>query len=366
MEDEVRLLRDGGHDVELWQPEADPHGIAGLVRSGVDTVWSTRAVREVEGLLRRHRPDVVHIHNLFPNLSPAVLRAAGDVASTAVVMTLHNYRSMCLPATLLRDGEICEACVGKVPWRGVAYRCYRDSLPGSAALAASLVVHRRLHSFDRVRVFLAISRFVRDQHVTAGLPADRMAIKPNFAWPSRRRAGAGAYFLYAGRLAEEKGLEPLVTAWRGMAAPLVIVGDGPDRDRLEHIAHGGVEFRGSVPGDEVPALIAEARAVLVPSVWHEPAGKVVLEAYAAGVPVIASAVGALPEFVDDGVTGYLVPPADPDAWRAAARRLLDDRRNEEMGASAWARWEERHSPSVALDELVRVYERALRGRPPTG
>ena len=365
VEDEVRLLRDAGHDVIDWQPEADPGGVAGLVRSGIDTVWSTRAVGHVDHLMRRARPDVVHVHNLFPTLSPAVIRAA-HAGGAATAMTLHNYRSMCLPATLLRDGVVCEACVGKVPWRGVAYRCYRDSLPGSAALATSSVVHRTIGSFRRVDVFLAISRFVRDKHIEAGLPPDRIAIKTNFAWPTTRREAPGGYFLYAGRLAPEKGLEHLVTAWQRVEAPLLIVGDGPERERLRQIAGDRVEFRQAVPADEVARLMSGARAVLVPSVWHEPAGKVVLEAYAAGVPVIASAVGALPEFVDDDVTGFLVPAGDAAGWEVAARRLLDDRRNGEMGAAAAVRWEERHAPSIALEDLLSVYERALRSRSAAG
>jgi glycosyltransferase involved in cell wall biosynthesis len=361
VEDEVRLLRGADHDVIEWQPEADPRGAAGLVRSGIDTVWSTRAVAHVERLMRRVRPDVVHVHNLFPSLSPAVIRTA-HAGGAATAMTLHNYRSMCLPATLLRDGAVCEACVGKVPWRGVAYRCYRDSLPGSGALATSLVAHRAMRSFQKVDVFLAISRFVREKHIEAGLPPDRIAIKSNFAWPTARRDAPGDYFVYAGRLAPEKGLDHLITAWRQVDAPLLIVGDGPERDRLQRLAGDGVEFRPAVEADEVARLMSGSRAVLVPSVWHEPAGKVVLEAYAAGVPVIASEVGALPEFVDDDVTGFLVSSRDPEGWRIAAHRLLDDARNDQMGAAAFAMWQERFAPSIALDALLSVYERALRSR----
>src|SRR5262249_30270757 len=158
------------------------------LHEGISAIWSAAAVRNIEKLVRSHRPDIVHCHNLFPGLSPAVLRAVRGT-SAAVVMTLHNYRLVCLPATLLRDWTICEDCVGRLPWRGVAHGCYRKSTAGSAALAVSLGLHRGLGTFDRVDLYLAVSEFVRAKHVDAGLSAERILTKPNFVWPSQRRDG---------------------------------------------------------------------------------------------------------------------------------------------------------------------------------
>ena len=133
------------------------------------------------------------------------------------------------PATFIRDGEICELCLGRVPWRGVKYRCYRGSLAGSAALAGSLSLHRAIGSFDHVSLFLPVSGFVRDKHVQAGFARDRMIVKPNFCWPRPQRQGPGEFFLYAGRLAPEKDVQTLLEAWRSVRAPLIIAGDGPER-----------------------------------------------------------------------------------------------------------------------------------------
>src|SRR4026208_191895 len=135
VDDEVRLLREAGHEVDLWSPSPESLAGAGLVRTGLLAVVSRRSASHVAELIRRHRPDVVHCHNLFPLLSPAILRAA--TKAPALVATLHNYRLLSLPATLVRHCAICEACLGRLPWRGVVHRCNRNSVPGSAALATS-------------------------------------------------------------------------------------------------------------------------------------------------------------------------------------------------------------------------------------
>ena len=174
-------------------------------------------------------------------LQPCCGRAG---TATGLVVTLHNYRMLCLPATCIRDGEICELCVGHIPWRGVVHRCYRGSVLGSAALATSLTAHRAFGTFDHVSLFLPVSGFVRDKHLEAGFSRDRMWVKPNFCWPRPRRDGAGDDSLYAGRLAPEKDVRILLEAWRGMAGyRLIVVGDGPEMEASRSIAPPGVEFR---------------------------------------------------------------------------------------------------------------------------
>jgi glycosyltransferase involved in cell wall biosynthesis len=361
VDDESRLLREAGHDVRVWAPEPDVAGPAGQIRSGISAIWSTAAARTVEETVRRHQVQIVHLHNLFPTMSPAVIRAAGR-AGAGVVMTLHNYRLMCLPGSLLREGRICELCVGHVPWQGVRHRCYRGSAAGSAVLATSLSVHRAAGSFDRVDRFLAVSDFVRNKHIEAGLPPERIAVRANFAWPTATRTGPGDHFLFAGRLATEKGVDTLLRAWAEAPdlLPLVVVGDGPEEARLRDLAPPGVEFRGRVTPGEMPVLMRGARGLLVPSRWYEAAlPRVVLEAYAAGVPVVVADIGALPDGVVDGVSGYLVPPEEPAAWAEALRRLSDPGQSERMGAGAREGWAERYSPERGLTALETAYREVL-------
>jgi glycosyltransferase involved in cell wall biosynthesis len=357
VEDEARLLTDGGHQVDVWDPApANAHGLR-LMGTAAQAIWSTDATDRVRGLIRRSKADIVHCHNLFPVLSPAVLRAASGEGA-AVVMTLHNYRLLCLPATFIRDGRVCEDCLGRTPWPGVVHACYRDSTLGSAALATSLSLHNAFHTFDRVTKYLAVSGFVRRKYVEAGWPDDRIEVKSNFAWENPKREGPGRYFLYLGRLSPEKGIGTLVSAWRRSAARLLVVGDGPAAQALREGAPANVEFRPTASPAEVPALIREARALLLPSVCYEAQPRVILEAYAAGIPVLASDLGALPEAVPPE-SGLLVAPGDAGAWADAVEKLLDDRESERLGQGAWRFWRDRYSPERALQNLEDAYRRAV-------
>jgi len=273
-------------------------------------------------------------------------------------MTLHNFRLMCLPATFLRKGQICEDCLGRLPWPGVVHGCYRGSRAQSAVLATSLVLHRRLGTFERVRRFIAVSGFVRDKHVEAGFDPSRVVVKPNFAWPGPLREGPGRFFLFLGRLSREKGVATLLSAWREDLGRLLVVGDGPEAPRLRRLAPGGVEFRGTVSPEAPRRLVAQARAVLVPSIWYEAFSRVVVEAYAAGVPVVASRIGALPEVIEDGVTGLLAEPGDPASWAAAVERLCDDRLSDRLGEGAYRAWAARYTPEANLRRLEEIYAAA--------
>jgi glycosyltransferase involved in cell wall biosynthesis len=360
VDDESRLLAEAGHQVEVWDPALTSTGSVRMIKAGIDSVWSRSAVDRINDMIRSHRPDVVHLHNLFPMLSPAAIRAA-NANGCRVVVTLHNYRLICMQGTLLRDGRICEDCVGRSPLPGVIHSCYRDSAAGSVAIGTSIGLHRKLRTFDSVTRFLSISDFVKAKHVQAGFPAESIYVKPHFAWPAPRRQGPGDYFLYVGRLSEEKGPQTLIRAWSRFPGRLVVVGDGPEGAMLRQDAPQGVSFTGALAAEDVPAVVAGARAVMIPSLCYEGAGKVVLEAYASGVPVIASRIGGLPEVIEEGETGYLVEPEDVEGWVSAASRLLDDSLCERMGELALSAWQRDFSPTQGLRNLELAYQDALAG-----
>ena len=353
VEDEARLLSESGHDVEVWDPSVGtPSGIR-LLRAGARVVWGRGASAEVRTRMARFRPDVVHVHNLFPALSTSVLRTVTGRAP--LVMTLHNYRLHCLPGVFLRDGRVCEDCLGRTPWPGVLHGCYQGSVPASLALASSLVLHRRLRTFDGVDLYLAISEFVRKKNIEGGLRGDRIMVKPHFVWGGEIREGPGDYFLYLGRLSPEKGVAALIDAWRGVQARLLIVGDGPEASSLRERAPSNVEFRSTVPPETARALLGSARAILVPSLSHEGAGRVVLEAYAAGVPALASRSGGLPEVISDGETGLLLPVGNPHAWAEGVTRLLSDAESERMGRAAFELWRRAYGPQSGRARLEDAY-----------
>jgi glycosyltransferase involved in cell wall biosynthesis len=360
--DEIELLRSGGHDVTEFIPErVTKRGPLRSLREASTAIWSYSAARHVEDAVRHRRADVVHCHNLFPALSPAVVRAASR-GGAAVVLTLHNYRLLCLPATFLRNGEICEDCLGRAPWRGVLRRCYRNSMGASAVLATSLTLHGALQTLDDVDVHLAVSDFVRDKHIEAGFVRHNVLTKPNFAWEIPRREGPGEHFLFAGRLSVEKDVGTVLDAWRCVPSRLIVVGDGPSSRTLRGRSPEGVTFRGTVPPAEIGVLLRRARALLLPSLSYEGAPRVVLEAYAAGVPVIANDLGALRELVIHGTSGLLVRPRNPAAIVAAVTRLADDAESIRLGRGAWTVWRDRYSPQQALRELETAYRLAIHKR----
>jgi glycosyltransferase involved in cell wall biosynthesis len=291
-----------------------------------------------------------------------VLRAASD-AGAGVVLTLHNYRLMCIAGTFFRGGRVCEDCLGGTPLPGIVHGCYRGSRSQSAVVGASLVVARGTSVFAAVDRFLAVSDFVRVKHVAAGLPAERILVKPNVVPAQMRRDGPGAYFLVLSRLSAEKGVSEIVRAWGPDFGELRIVGDGPERSELERLAAGrGVRLEERVAPSDVPPLLAGARAVIVPSVCFEGQPRVVLEAYAAGVPVLASRIGGLPELVLDGETGVTVEPGDLAGWRAAVERLASDDESTRLGDAAHELWRARFSPERGLAALEHAYAEAIARR----
>ncbi|HEY7380646.1 MAG TPA: glycosyltransferase family 4 protein, partial [Gaiella sp.] len=223
----------------------------------------------------------------------------------------------------------------------------------SAALAASLALHRASHTFDRVSLFLAVSEFVKGKHVEAGLDQARIVTKPNFAPEQVRRRGPGSAFLVLGRLSAEKGIDTLLRSWGGWQ--LEVVGDGPERARLSKLAPPSVSFRGSVPPGAIPNILSRARALLVPSRCYEGQPRVVLEALAAGVPIVASRIGSLPEIIDHAANGLLVDPDDEPGWREAIDRLCDDDESERLGEGAYTTWRKGFTPEHALRNLEDAY-----------
>lgn len=360
--DEVRLLEEAGHDVAVLDPVPEDQRGLQLLRAAKDVVWSSGSVRDIRTLLRIHSPDVVHYHNVLTGLSPAVLREALNEKVPAV-MTLHNYRLMCLPGTFLRAGHPCELCSGKAPWPGVRYSCYRGSKGASGVLATSLVLHRRLGSFEAIDRYLAVSDFLRTKHVEGGVRPDRIEVKPNFSWRVPKAQEVGDYFLFLGRLAPEKGVDTLMEAWSGVSEiKLVVAGDGPSSQELQQKAPSSVEFLGTVNHNEVGSLLAGARALLVPSIWYEGAPRSILEAYSAGVPVLASRIGALPEVVEDDVSGQLAPPGDAGAWRDAIERMSDSTLAKRLGEGASSIYERLYTPEQGLARLERVYAEVISER----
>ncbi|MGW3252761.1 glycosyltransferase [Streptomyces fungicidicus] len=373
VDQEVALLRSAGHRVEVFERRSDDIAARSLPSKATLPLlvpWNPAVRRELAARLRAGRPDVVHIHNVFPLLSPAVLAACAD-AGVPAVATLHNYTQICPPGTLQRDGRPCAECVGATPLPAVRHGCYRGSRLATVPLAVSLSANRR-RWWTGVERFLCISAAQRDVLVRAGMPAERLAVKHNFVpEPGVRRTGAGEHLLYLGRLAEAKGVRLLMAAWDELAAaggvgvPLVIAGTGPLEDEVTAWAadRDDVRYAGLYDTDRCRRAIAGAVAVVAPSTWLEAFGLVAVEAMAAGVPVVAAGHGAFTELVEDGGTGLLHRPGDAASLASRIRRITaEEDRNREMGRAARRRYERGFSPAVGLERLLEEYRTAIAGR----
>ncbi|MEU8591714.1 glycosyltransferase [Streptomyces sp. NPDC048664] len=384
VDQEVALLRGAGHRVEVFERRSDDIAARSLLGKAAIPLlvpWNPGVRAELAARLRAERPDVVHVHNVFPLLSPAVLAACAD-AGVPAVATLHNYTQVCPPGTLQRDGRPCTECVGSSPLPAVRHGCYRGSRLATLPLAVSMSVNRR-RWWTGVERFLCISAAQRDVLVGAGLPPERLAVKHNFVPdPGARRDGDGEHLLYLGRLAEAKGVRLLMAAWDEVAAgggvgvPLVIAGAGPLEREVAAWAAGrdDVRYVGLYDQAECREAIARSVAVVAPSTWLEAFGLVVVEAMAAGVPAVAAGHGAFVELVEDGVTGLLHRPGEAASLASCLRRVTGgSARNREMGRAARRRYERGFSPAVGLERLLEEYRTAIAGRsgggdgpPPSG
>lgn len=359
---EAAMLSSRGHEVSLWTLRNDE--LAGL-RRRMETAWHLSYSRPVREQLRRHieafRPDVMHCHNLFPRITPSAYDAATQ-AGVPVVQTLHDFRSVCCAnAFLQRNGSSCERCVKGSSYWGAWHRCYRDSWIGSLLVARALDVHRRGGTFQRrVQRYIALSQASRRRFVEAGLPDERIAVKPNFIPdpgppPADGRAGA----LYVGRLSPEKGLLTLVQAWERIDYPLRMLGTGPLETALRGEATPQMRLLGHQPRAEVERAMRRASFLVMPSQWIEGFPLVIVEAFANGLPIIASRLGTMAEVIEHGVTGLHFTPGDAADLAAKVQwAIAHPQQMAGMGAAARRVYEARYGEASNYRQLLAIYEQA--------
>ena len=327
---------------------------------------SRSAARGVAAIADEFRPDVAHLHNVYHQLSPSILRPLA-ARGVPIVMTLHDYKLACPSYQFLDHGEVCEACLGGHFWHAAARRCKDGSLSASALLAVESYAHSITGAYRPVGRFICPSRFLARKMAEAGVFPDRMRHVGHFvdAGAAPVKEAPGGPILYAGRLSHEKGVDVLIDAVArvGLETEVVVAGDGPARPALEAraaaAAPGRVRFLGRVAKDEVQRLMATALVTVLPSRWHENQPMVVIESFAAGTPVVGTTLGGIPELVEDGVTGATVPPNDPVRLAGALESLArDPGRAMSMGVLARRRVRDEFSPERHLERIHAVYEEA--------
>jgi glycosyltransferase involved in cell wall biosynthesis len=327
-ESEERLMREYGHEVDSYEENNDRLKQISAIQIAARTIWSREAYQEVKRRLSEKHYDVVHVQNFFPLISPSIYYAAQE-KGVPIVQTLRNYRLLCPNALFFRDGQVCEDCLGKfVPYPAVQHGCYRESRAASGATVAMLTVHRTLQTWTKqVDRYIALTNFARDKMIQGRLPSDKITVKPNFVHPDPGVGkGEGGYALYVGRLSVEKGLDTLLAAWEqlGNTLPLKIVGDGPLSEEVAKLTERlpQVEWLGRQPMAEVHRLMGEAMVLIFPSKWYETFGRVAVEAFAKGTPVVAAKIGAIAELIEHGKTGLHFNPGDTNDLVATLKWAL--------------------------------------------
>lgn len=379
---EIEMLRAHGHEVIVFSRTNDAIRkvpALGPFLSLLSIMANPFAANSLGREIRRSRPDIVHVHNLFPLISPLALWVAHR-SGAKVVLTLHNYRCVCAAGTPMRGNRVCDDCfrtmaadIGKrrrlSVWPAIKYRCHRGSLIATVPLAVNIWLYRRFWRkwVDR---FIVLSEFQRQIMAECGFPLEKLAVKGNF---TRMKCSSGVpaqkkdQLLYVGRLSDEKGLRTLLAGWRQFAAhfqsaTLVIAGDGCQREEYEAMAKGlHVSFLGMRTHDEVLQLMAESRATVLPSECWETFGMTVLESMQMGTPVIVSNLGALPSLVPCGC-GEVFAAGDATGLAEAIERMWMREDSVEMSENCVRRANELYSEDANYQFQMRLYESVVAGR----
>ena len=367
------LLASVGHRVIEYSRSSDEiklNGIPSRLMLAADSLWSRRTYKDLQSILVKERPDVAYVHNTVPLISPSAYSACAD-AGVPVVQTLHNFRFLCPAGTFLREGKVCEDCVHSALLHSVWHRCYQESASATATLALTLTTQRALGTWSsKVNCFIARTEFARNKFIEGGLPADRIIVKPCFVHPDPGpRTGKGESALFIGRLSPEKGLRTLIAAWERLdgKVPLRIVGDGPLSDELKtNVWRRGlssVQLLGRLSDADLLTELKQARFLVFPSEWYEGLPLTIAEAFACGVPVLASRIGSMIELVEDEVTGLHFNPGDPADLAAKIEwAWVNSQDTRKMGERARVDYEQKYTAARNLNMLNEINQRVAQPR----
>ena len=332
------------------------------VRKVVKSVYSLEARREIGRLIDDVRPDIVHSHNVYHHLTPAIF---GAIQKKGVpnVMTVHDLKIGCPSKLMLAADGVCERCKGGKTWNAVQQRCLKGSLPLSAVAALETTLHNALGSYKKnVDRFILPSNFHMNKLIDWGLPAEKARYLPNAVDVTEMVPDytPGERFVFVGRLSEEKGLLTFIEAVAKAGVAATIVGTGPQENELKaRVEQTGanVEFAGYQTGDALFDLVRAAKVLVLPSECYENAPVVILEAYGLGTPVLGSELGGIPELIVPGETGLLAQAGDVNSFaeQLGTMQELTSAELTEMGRAGRAFVETRFTREQYLEGLLDIY-----------
>lgn len=363
VETEAALLKARGHVAEILVFEnKSMDNLFEKFKSGVSSIYNIQSYNKTVQAIKSFKPDVIHIHNLFFDASPSVLFAAKK-NRIPVVATIHNYRLLCANALLMREGKICELCIqNKFPVNGIKHKCYHNSYFASALVTAFAGVHKLLNTWNsKIDMFITLSSFAKNKLLYSSLqPASsKITVKVNFCVDygeglSRR----SNFFLFAGRIAEEKGIRHLLKAFDLIGEQIVITGDGPLLYELKktYQLNKNIVFKGTLPHNEIIDLMKICKAVILPSIWYEGLPFIILEAFSAGTPVLTSKIGAMSTAITDGYNGFHFEPGSYEQIINAVKRFNLFEEKEVLYKNARHTFLENYTENAHYSSIMNIYE----------
>ena len=362
---EALLLENYGHQVIKYTVHNDDINNTNLLQLGINTIWNKKVYREIRKIIKENKIQLVHFQNTFPLISPAGYYAAKKEGA-GVIQSIRNYRLICLNGLFHRDGMICENCINKkIPWPGIVHKCYRNNRMASSVVAAMLTFHRLKNTWpNMVDGYIALTNFVKKKCVEGGMPAHKIFVKPNFVYPDPHFSHhSRAFALYVGRLSHGKGIATLLKAWESLEnIPLKIIGHGPMSEEVKRsmLDNSNIEWLGQQSVEEVYDYMGKAKVLVFPSEWYETFGRVTIEAFAKGTPVIVSNLGAIRESVDHERTGFYFRAGDHLDLIDKVRRIFSDHETyAKMQLEARKEYEIRYSAEKNYEMLMAIYNRIL-------
>jgi len=365
------LLEKKGHSVILFSrdnEEINNYGLIQKIKLFFGIFFSFKTWKKIKRIIERQRPDIAHVHNVFPLISPSIYCALKKM-NVLVVQTVHNYRFLCSNGLFLNnDGKICERCKNGNVFNAVIRKCYRNSYLQTSGMAATLYLYRKLRTFtNKIDVLIAPSNFLRKKLIEGGIPKEKIVVKAHFIKCEEIKPSYefDNYAVYMGRLSPEKGLFTLLRVWKELPNfTLMIMGDGPIRNELENFVIeeeiANVEFLGFIKGPKRFEILKKAMFMVFPSEWYESFGYAIIESLACGTPVIASRIGGLEELIEEGKNGLLFEPGNIEDLRKKILYFIENPKLIiDMRRYAREIAEKKYSSEVGYKNLMQIHNRLL-------
>ena len=363
---EINLLRNYGHQVVVYirsNKEFKYLSIRDKIRFFLfDIIWSKKSYDEINDIIGKEKPDIAHIHNIFFMITPSIYYVLRD-RKIPIVQTVHNYRFFCPSGIFYRKGKICEECLDGNFIPAILHKCWRNSYILSYFFSNCLAKHFTNNTFKKkIDVYIALSKFSKNKFIEKGLAEERIFIKPNFLEIDKpEMTDDQNFFLFVGRLADYKGVDVLISAFRISGLPLKIIGTGPRYKDMQEKTKSmpNIELIGRLPFERVLEYIRKSYCVIFPSECYENMPRVIIESFACGVPVIASNFGAAEELIEDGLNGFLFEASNSRDLAKKVSLLFDDMRLcERLGIGARTVYEQKFMPDKNYEILMDIYKKA--------